>query len=410
MMLAVIDNINFANKRVIIRLDLNVPINDGQIIDTTRIERVIPTLKKVLTSNPRYIIILSHLGRPKPLAEFNEQDSLYPVTIALQSLLGKEVIFSKEPIGDKLKEVLEASPTTSVFLAENIRFYEGEEKNDPTFSKTLASLGDIYINDAFSCSHRAHSSIVGITNYLHSFAGLSLEEEVTAIEECLDNPTRPVMGIFGGSKVSTKIDLLLNLLNKLDYLFLGGGIANTMLCAMGYKVGASLVENERLGIAETILQKAKNSRCQLILPTDVIVANKLTPNIHTQTVEVDQITLDQAIYDIGPQTLANLKETLRECKTVLWNGPVGVYEVPPFANGSIEIIKEITNLTRNREIKSVVGGGDTIAAITTSKDKGVIPHFSYISTGGGAFLECLEGKQLPGIEALKHEISKCVNH
>lgn len=411
-MLSTVDYINFSNKQVIVRLDLNVPLKNGKIIDNTRIKRVIPTLKKILADRPRYIVILSHLGRPKPKSpeEFNENDSLLPVAAELQSLLEKEVIFSKQPIGKKLKEILESSPNSSVIMAENIRFYEGEEKNDPEFSKTIASLGNIFVNDAFSCSHRAHSSVVGVTNYLQSFAGLSLESEVAALAQCLDNPKRPVVGILGGSKVSTKIDLLLNLLNKLDYLFLGGGIANTILCAMGYKLGASLVENERLGVAETIIQKAKNSRCKLILPTDAVVANKLSPNIDTQVVEIGKIALDQSIYDIGPQTIENLIKILRECKTVLWNGPVGLYEVPPFANGSIAIAKEITAITQSRAITSIAGGGDTIAVIAMAQEQNSPTHFSYLSTAGGAFLEYLEGKELPGIEALKCNLKMCSNH
>ncbi len=414
MMLAVIDNVNFMDRQVILRLDLNIPMHDGKITDITRIERVIPTLRKILATNPRYIVIFSHLGRPKSKSpkEFGAEDSLLPVANALQSLLGKDVIFSKKPVGPELKKVLDSTPNGSIILAENIRFYSGEKSNDTDFSQTLASLGDIFVNDAFSCSHRSHSSVVGITKYLPSFAGLSFEAEITALEECLENPKRPVIGIVAGSKVSTKIDLLLNLLNKLDYLFLGGGIANTMLCAMGHKVGSSLVENDRMGVAETILQKAKSSRCQLILPTDAVVAKKLTPNTVTQVVDIDKITIDQAIYDIGPKTLEQLKSTLKKCGTVLLNGPVGVYEVPPFADGTIQIIQEISSLTKAGCIRSIIGGGDTLAAISISKTNGFEPEFSHTSTAGGAFLEWLEGKSLPGIEALITDdpIKKKVSH
>jgi phosphoglycerate kinase len=407
MTIATINNVNFQDKRVIVRLDLNLPLHNGRIIDTTRIERILPTLKKILLSNPRYVVILSHLGRPKlkTLKEFSNKDSLRPIAKALQKLLGHSIIFSKAAIGVELKTALEATPNCSVIMAENVRFYSGEEANDANFSKTLASLGDVFVNDAFSCSHRAHSSVVGITQYLDSFAGLSFEAEVTAIETCLEKPERPVIGIVAGSKVSTKIDLLLNLLNKLDYLFLGGGIANNLLCAMGHKMGGSLVENDRLGIAETILQKAKTSKCQLILPTDAIVSNKLIPNAATQIVDIGKIELEQAMYDIGAKTLQKLINTLEICKTVLWNGPVGVYEVPPFANGSIEIAKKIAALTEAQKIKSIVGGGDTLAVISMAKNiKEAKPNFSYISTAGGAFLECLEGKSLPGVEALKKNI------
>ena len=407
MKIATINNVNFQDRRVIVRLDLNLPLHNGRIIDTTRIERILPTLKKILSSSPRYVVIISHLGRPKPKSpkEFSNENSLQPVAKALQNLLKHSVVFSKSAIGGELKKTLEATPSGSIIMAENVRFYSGEETNGTDFSKTLASLGDVFVNDAFSCSHRAHSSVVGITQYLDSFAGLSFEAEVTAIEACLENPERPVIGIVAGSKVSTKIDLLLNLLNKLDYLFLGGGIANTLLCAMGHKMGGSLVENDRLGIAETILQKAKTSKCQLILPTDAIVANKLIQNAATQTVDIGKIELEQAMYDIGPKTLQNLINTLAMCKTVLWNGPVGVYEVSPFASGSIEIAKTISMLTKAEKIKSIAGGGDTLAVISMAKTADEDePNFSYISTAGGAFLEWLEGKSLPGVEVLKKNI------
>lgn len=413
MMLAVIDDVNFMDRQVILRLDLNTPMHDGIITDITRIERVIPTLRKILATNPRYIVIFSHLGRPKSksTAEFGAEDSLLPVAEVLQSLLGKDVIFSNKPVGPELKKVLDSTPNGSIIMAENIRFYGGEKNNDADFSQILANLGDIFVNDAFSCSHRAHSSVVGITNYLPSFAGVSFDKEIKALEECLVNPKRPVIGIVAGSKVSTKIDLLLNLLNKLDYLFLGGGIANTMLYAMGRKVGSSLVENDRIGVAETILQKAKTSRCKLILPIDAVVAKKLTPNTPTQVVDIGKIGLDQAIYDVGPQTQEQLKNILRECKTVLWNGPVGVYEVPPFADGSIKIIQEISKLTKTGRIRSIIGGGDTLAAISMSKTNEFEPEFSHISTAGGAFLEWLEGKSLPGIEALTNQDTiKKVSH
>ena len=395
-----IDNINFMNKRVIVRLDLNVPLNDSKVRDTTRIERIIPTLKKILASKPKYLLILSHLGRPKAKLpnQFDSKDSLLPVAKALETLLDQPVIFSKTPIGPALKAELEAIPHDSMIMAENVRFYAGEETNANDFAQSLANLGDAFVNDAFSCSHRAHSSVVGITDYLPSYAGLCFKSEITALEGCLEKPDRPVIGIVAGSKVSTKIDLLLNLLSRLDYLFLGGGIANTLLCAQGYKMGGSLVENDRLGVAEAILQQAKTSHCKLILPIDAIVASKLTPNTNTQIVDIDNIGPDQAMYDIGPKTLEHLNKTLGECKTILWNGPVGVYEVPPFANGSMAIANTVAKLTSDGKIKSIAGGGDTMAVITSAN---VEANFSYISTAGGAFLEWLEGKSLPGVEALK---------
>ncbi len=393
-----IENINFFEKKVVIRLDLNVPLHNGQVQDATRIERIIPTLKMILETNPKYIVILSHLGRPKvrPYSQWDKNDSLESVACSLQDFLGQPVAFSNTPIGPELYQELESLPNGSVVMAENIRFYSGEETNSEEFSKQLSQLGDVFVNDAFSCSHRVHASVVGITKYLPSYAGLCLDKELSVLETTLVNPDRPVIGIVAGSKVSTKIDLLLNLLNKLDYMFVGGGMANTLLCAQGYKMGGSLVENDRLGVAEAILQKAKTSKCELLLPIDAVVARKLEPNISTQVVDIDMIGADQAMYDIGPKTLERLKNTIRLCKTVLWNGPVGVYEVPPFAQGSVSIAKFIVDYTRMGQITSVAGGGDTIAVIAQDS-----ADFTYVSTAGGAFLEWLEGKSLPGVEALE---------
>ena len=393
-----IKNVNFSGKKVIIRLDLNVPLKNGVVADLTRIERIIPSLKMILDATPKYLIILSHLGRPKPKLPSNwtKTESLEPVVGTLQNLLGRDVFLLNTPIGPKFMQAMNDLPSGSVIMAENIRFYEGEEKNSQDFAALLSELGDVYVNEAFSCSHRAHASVVGITKYLPCYSGLCFEEELKVLESILVKPTRPVLGIVAGSKVSTKIDLLLNFLNKLDYLFVGGGMANTLLCAQGYKMGGSLVENDRLGVAETILQKAKSSNCKLLLPIDAVVAQKLEPNVATQIVDIDKIGADQAMYDIGPKTLEYLQNTLRLCKTVLWNGPVGVYEVPPFGRGSIAIAELIAQETRENRIISVTGGGDTIAVVGKYAS-----DFTYVSTAGGAFLEWLEGKSLPGIEALK---------
>ncbi len=395
-----IKNINFSGKKVIVRLDLNLPLKDGQVQDVTRIERIIPTLKMILATGPKYIVILSHLGRPKPkpYAQWDKNDSLEPIANALQKLLGNPVVFSNKLIGPDLCQELNAVPNCTILMAENIRFYSGEETNSSKFAQQLSQLGDVFVNDAFSCCHRVHASVVGITNYLPSYAGLCLDKELSILESILVNPERPVVGIVAGSKVSTKIDLLLNLLNKLDYLFVGGGMANTLLYAQGYKMGGSLVENDRLGIAEAVLQKAKSSKCELLLPIDAIVARKLEPNISTQIVDIDMIDADQAMYDIGPKTLERLQNILKLCKTVLWNGPVGVYEVPPFAQGSIIMAKIIAQHTQMGKIISVAGGGDTIAVVGQNG-----ADFTYVSTAGGAFLEWLEGKSLPGVEALESE-------
>lgn len=393
-----IKNINFSEKKVIIRLDLNLPLKDGQVHDVTRIVRIIPTLKTILETKPKYIVILSHLGRPKPKPQdqWDKNDSLEPIASALQELLRHSVIFSNKQIGSDLYQELNTLPNGSVIMAENVRFYSGEEENSNDFSQQLSQLGDMFINDAFSCCHRAHASVVGITKYLPSYAGLCLDKELSILESILVNPKRPVLGIVAGSKVSTKIDLLLNLLNKLDYLFVGGGMANTLLCAQGYKMGGSFVENDRLGIAEAVLQKAKSSKCELLLPIDAVVAKKLEPNISTQVVNIDMIDADQAMYDIGPKTLERLQNILKLCKTVLWNGPVGVYEVSPFDQGSSIIAKSIAQSSQIGQIISVAGGGDTIAVVGENS-----ADFTYVSTAGGAFLEWLEGKVLPGVEALE---------
>ncbi len=392
-----IQDIDFSEKKVVIRLDLNVPTRNEQVQDSTRIERIIPTLKMILSKNPKYIVILSHLGRPKPQLHtmWDKDNSLAPITTVLQKLLNLPVVFTNKPIGAELYQYLNSLPNNSIILTENIRFYNGEEENSNTFSQALSQLGDIFVNDAFSCSHRKHASVVGITKYLPSYAGLCLDEELHALKDVLINPKHPVIGIIAGSKVSTKIDLLLNLLNKLDYLFVGGGMANTLLCAQGYKIGKSLVENDYLDIAKTILQKAESSKCRLILPTDVVVAKELKPNTSAKIVDINMIDNEQAIYDIGPKTIEKLRSILQLCKTVLWNGPVGVYEIPMFAHGSTAIAKTITEYTKLKKLISVAGGGDTIAVI--AKD---ITNFTYVSTAGGAFLEWLEGKTLPGIKAL----------
>lgn len=395
-----IDKINFSNKKVVIRLDLNVPIIDTKVQDITRIERIIPTLKMILAKNPRYIVILSHLGRPKPQI-WEQNNSLFPIVPILEKLLNYPVTFTATPIDKNLYEELNTLPHNSIIMTENIRFYEGEEKNFQDFSKALGQLGDIFVNDAFSCCHRAHASVVGITKYLPSYAGLSLDKEVQALRKILVSPERPVIGIIAGSKVSTKIDLLINLMNKLDYLFVGGGIANTLLHVLGYNIGKSLVETDRLDIAQIILEKAKSSKCKLELPIDAIVAKELKTNAPSRIADLKMIDGLEAIYDIGPKTIEKLQKLLSSCKTLLWNGPLGVYETAPFGNGSKALSKIVADQTKAKKLISIIGGGDTVAA--TSEN---IEDFTYVSTAGGAFLEWLEGKTLPGIEAL---ISQPIN-
>lgn len=389
-----IDDINFTNKKIIIRLDLNVPLKDGNILDSTRISKALPTLQHLLKNSPKRLVILSHLGRPKG-AEDNAL-TLVPIAEKLSELLGRKVIFETTPISKNLLHNMESLPDGAVVMLENIRFYNSEETNNVEFSKLLSGLGEIFVNEAFSCSHRAHASVAGITQYLPSYAGLGFDAEVKALESVL-NPKRPVIGIVAGSKVSTKIELLINLLNKLDYLFVGGGMANTILTAKGYNLGKSLVEHECLNVAKQILEHAKTAGCKLLLPLDAVVANNI--DAKTENVSIDAVTNDLAIYDVGSETLNMLKEVLEKCHTVLWNGPVGVYEIPPFDKGSVAIAEMIANLTKKNSLKSVAGGGDTVAVISKTN---LCDNFSYISTAGGAFLEWLEGKELPGIACLKN--------
>lgn len=392
-----INDVNFAFKKVVIRLDLNVPIKNGAILDVTRIERILPTLQAIIKNNPKQLVILAHLGRPKKTID--NSLSLQPVAEALSKLLNKQVMFEATPIGKPLFEKLELLPTNSIVMLENIRFYQEEENNDSKFSELLSKLGDVFVNEAFSCSHREHASVAGITQYLPSYAGLELNSEIKALENILSIPQKPVLAIVAGSKVSSKIDLLTNLLNKFDYLFIGGGMANNILKAQGYQLGKSLIEHDSLAIALQILEQAKQSKCKLLLPIDAVVANNLETNASAHNVDINNIEDDQAIYDIGVKTVEMITATLDNCRTVLWNGPVGVYEIPPFDSASIAIAKKIAQITQENKIKSIAGGGDTVAVINKAK---ICNDFSYVSTAGGAFLEWLEGKELPGITCLKN--------
>lgn len=392
-----INDVNFANKKVIVRVDLNVPLKDGKILDCTRIIKTLPTLQRILENSPKRLIILTHLGRPKGTAD--NSLSLEPIAKKLSELLNRKVIFENTPVSSDLFHKIESLPDNSIIMLENVRFYKGEEVNDDEFSQLISQLGEVFVNEAFSCSHRAHASVAGITKYLPSYAGLGLDAEINALES-ISTPTRPVIGIVAGSKVSTKIDLLTNLLNKLDYLFVGGGMANTILTAKGYNLGKSLVEHECLDVAKQILEHAKKSNCELLLPLDAMAANSLETS--AKMVTLDEISDDLAIYDVGQETLKMLGEILQKCSTVLWNGPVGVYEVPPFDKGSAAIAEMIANLTQKNSLKSIAGGGDTVAVISKAN---LCENFSYISTAGGAFLEWLEGKELPGITCLKNSFN-----
>ena len=385
-----IDQYNYDNKRVFLRLDLNVPVSEGKILDDTRINKIIPTIEYLLESNAK-IIIASHFGRPK--GEFESKYSLEFLREELSKKLGQEVLFCPEAVGPVSESMANSLQSGQILLLENLRFYPGETKNDPKFAENLAKLADFYINDAFSCCHRAHASIAKITEFLPSAAGLLLSQEVESLSEYLLKPKKPMMAIIGGSKVSTKLDLLYNLINKVDYLVIGGAMANTFLKAQGHEIGTSLYEPELLDIAKDILKHGN-----LILPQDVVVAKAIIENAENSIVDVKDIPKDKMILDIGPESSANINKLLQECNVVIMNGPLGVFEYFPFSVGTVTVAREIAKLTKAGQLISIAGGGDIVAALSAA---GLFDQFTYISTAGGAFLEWLEGKSLPGLEALK---------
>ena len=382
---------NFKDKKIIVRADLNVPIEDKNITDDTRIVRFAPTAK-YLSDKGAKVIIVTHLGRPK-----GQKNLEYTTEILLSSLsdhIQKPVMFIPDVIGDNVKDLINKMNPSDICLLENVRFYKEEELNDENFSKQLAGLGDIFINDAFSAAHRAHASTEGITKFLPSYAGFLMQEELEALSKSVNYPIRPAVAIVGGSKVSTKISVLKNITSKVEKLVIGGAMANTFLLAKGIDIGASMVEMDMIDIAKDIMDEAQKNNCKIILPVDVTVAKELQKNTEYKVVSIDNIGKDDKIFDIGNKTLENLKEELKDIKTVLWNGPIGVFEVPPFNKGTEELALYVAKLTKEKNITSVAGGGDTVAALNNA---GVDKEFSYISTAGGAFLEYLEGKELPAI-------------
>ncbi len=385
-----LNDLNAKDKRVLVRLDLNLPIQNGQVTDLTRLERSLPTLEE-LSKQGAKVIILSHLGRPKG---HDSSLSLKPIAEALKKAMSPTpVFFCESPIGPQVNETIDNLPNGSILLLENIRFNKEEEENDRDFARLLASWGDVYVNDAFSTAHRAHASTEGIADFLPSYAGRLMEEELNALELSLGNPKHPLMAIVGGAKVSTKLPLLENLLPKVDTLVIGGAMANTFLAAQGHAVGASLYEPDLVNTAKDILEKSN----KILLPIDVIVAHDLhdTPSIQTRV--ISEVHDDEKIFDIGPLTCAKIIERMKQTKTLLWNGPLGVFEIPPFNHGTIELAHEAAHLTQTGTLLSVAGGGDTVAALAEAK---AMDDFTYVSTAGGAFLEWLEGKPLPGVEAL----------
>lgn len=382
-------------KRVLVRVDLNVPVADGKITDTTRIERVIPTIDE-LSKKGAKVILLAHFGRPKGVPA--PESSLRPIAGAVGDILGKPVAFAADCIGKEASDAVAKMAEGDILLLENTRFHKGEEKNDPALTEQLAANGDLYVNDAFSAAHRAHCSTEGLARVLPAFAGRTMQAELDALEKGLGNPARPVVAIVGGAKVSTKIDLLMNLVNKVDALVIGGGMANTFLAARGTAVGKSLAEHELAGTAKQIMIEAATAGCALILPSDGVVAREFRAGAESETVEIDEVPADAMILDVGPKTVAAVTEWIDRAATLVWNGPLGAFELEPFDKATVEAARHAATRTREGKLISVAGGGDTVAALNHA---GVADDFSYVSTAGGAFLEWMEGKPLPGVEVLK---------
>jgi len=388
-----LDEAIVTQKTVLVRCDLNVPLHNGQVTDTTRIEHLLPTLDYLAERQAR-IVLISHFGRPQ--GQRDPHLSLQPVHAVLSKLWGKTVQWGHDCIGKSVQQIIAGLQPGGAILLENLRFHAGEETNDLHFAQELAAVADLYVNDAFSCSHRAHASIVGITHYLPVFAGLSLQAELKALSQALETPQRPVMAIIGGSKISTKLVLLKNLLEKVDILAIGGGMANTFLAAQGYPIGLSHVEADLYPLANEISQLAASKGCQLLLPQDVVVVEKIDPQAVPLTCAIDAVESAHYIVDIGLQTVIRWQTHLAQARTLVWNGPVGVFEMPAFAKSTLALAQAVAAATE-AGLMSVAGGGDTVAALQTA---GVMKQLTYVSTAGGAFLEWLEGKTLPGIAAL----------
>jgi phosphoglycerate kinase len=390
-----LDDVNVTGKRVLLRVDFNVPVKNGLVTDTMRIERVVPTIQELKKKGAR-IILLSHFGRPKGKAL--REMSLRPVLRPLQTALGGESIaFSDDCIGPPAELVSKRLKDGDVALFENLRFHGGEERNDPVFARALAANGQIYVNDAFAAAHRAHASVAAITKFLPSVAGRLMQAELSTLERVLESPERPLAAVIGGAKISTKLELLGNLTAKVNVLVIGGGMANTFLYAAGIEVGASMCEHRMADDANRIATVAQQNKCEIVLPVDAVVAGQLAANTRTVTVPINKVPKQGMILDIGPETVKTIETKLAGCKSVVWNGPLGAFETPPFEAGTSAVAQAVARLTRAKKLMSVAGGGDTVAALSKA---GVIGDFTYVSTAGGAFLEWMEGKELPGIAAL----------
>jgi phosphoglycerate kinase len=390
-----LDALEVSGKRVLLRADLNVPVKDGRVTDATRIERLVPTIEALVAAGAG-VVVMSHFGRPdgKPDPAF----SLRPLVAPLREALGgREVAFAADCIGEPAKRVVDGLRPGQVALLENLRFHPGEEVNSPEFARALAELGDVYVDDAFSAAHRAHASIAALPRLLPAAAGRLMEAELKALSAALEAPTRPVLALVGGAKVSTKLDLLQNLIGKVDQLAIGGAMANTLLFAQGIEVGRSLCERDMVADARRLLSLAGERNCRVILPEDAVVAARLAAAAVCRTVPIGEVPGELMILDIGPETVARIGEALAAARTLVWNGPLGAFETPPFDHGTSAVAKQAAALTRAGKLLSVAGGGDTVAALAKA---GLGDALSYVSTAGGAFLEWLEGRELPGIAAL----------
>ncbi len=390
-----LDDAHVSGKRVLLRVDLNVPTEHGRVTDTTRIERVASTIKEISEKGGK-VILLAHFGRPKGGPD--EANSLRPVAKAVADIVGRPVAFAADCIGQVAADAIAKMRNGEILLLENTRFHKGEEKNDPTLVEEFAKLGDLYVNDAFSAAHRAHASTEGVAHKLPAYCGRAMQAELEALTIALGTPQRPLAAIVGGAKVSTKLELLGNLVNKVDILIIGGGMANTFLFAQGKAVGKSLCEKEMAETARSILAAAKKAKCRIVLPADATVAKELKAHTPVRVIDVDHVADDEMILDIGPRSIVAIEEILGEIKTLVWNGPFGAFETPPFEAATFAIAKTVGFLTRDGKLKSIAGGGDTAAALN---DAGVAGQFTYVSAAGGAFLEWMEGKALPGVEALR---------
>ena len=391
-----LDRVDVKGKRILMRVDLNVPVENGVVTDSTRIERVAPAITEIADKGAK-VILLSHFGRPKGR---DPTQSLKPVAAEVARIIKRPVKFADDCIGEPAEQAVAAMKPGEILCLENTRFHAGEEKNDPVFVAELAKLGDIWVNDAFSAAHRAHASTEGLGHKLPAYAGRTMQAELEALAKALENPQRPLVAIVGGAKISTKLDLLGNLLDKVNALIIGGAMANTFLLAQGKNVGKSLVETDLVSTARKIMDKAKAGKREIILPVDVVVAEKFEAHASSRVVDAGKVGVTDMILDIGPRSIEQVISVLARAKTLVWNGPFGAFEMEPFDNGTAEVAEAVAELTAAGKLVSVAGGGDTVAALNVA---GVADRLTYVSAAGGAFFEWLEGKRLPGVEVLRVE-------